>query len=539
MKCQICGQDIPDNSKFCAKCGARIPRCPTCGKVITKRIRFCANDGTPIPEDVLALIPAPLPAAAQADNQPVAAQDTIPSERTNPDRQTSDTQKANPSDSPAQSQEVQSGQAPDTNFYSEAAPPDKKKKGKARIVVIVCIIILLLAGGATCAYALFHGGGIGALTQTQDSSATVESTVQDRTDSDETESSASDADTELAVGGDLSPESEAEAESDSSAESEAASESEVPAESVVTEEVTDTEDADTTPITDSYADDRSYYGNSFENLSQGGILVASGEWIYYVSQSNNFTIWKMRADGTDQTLVSSTSARHISMLDDYLYYRAIETGYLHRLNVETGDDTVLVARDIYEPKVVGTYIYYEDQSDDSYDLYRCELDGSNEVKITDGVVFYCCVSDTRIYYLDTRDGRKGYSVALDGSDKQLWFDGRVGSIDYVDGTTYFTDLDNGGLYKMKDGEETYEQISSMTMKAINIYDGWIYFSDADNGGALTKVNLSDTSEVVILSTASCELINVCGGWVQYHAPGEDDDEGYYWVPTSGGAVVQF
>lgn len=140
MKCQICGQDIPDNSKFCAKCGARIPRCPTCGKVLTKRIRFCANDGTPIPEEALALIPAPLPAAAQADNQPVAAQDTVPSERTNPDRQTPDTQKANPSDSPAQSQEVQSGQAPDTNLYSEAAPSGEKKKGKARIVVIVCII---------------------------------------------------------------------------------------------------------------------------------------------------------------------------------------------------------------------------------------------------------------------------------------------------------------------------------------------------------------------------------------------------------------
>lgn len=187
----------------------------------------------------------------------------------------------------------------------------------------------------------------------------------------------------------------------------------------------------------------------------------------------------------------------------------------------------------------GEYIYYEDQSDDSYDLYRCDLDGSNEVKITDGVVFYCCVTDTRIYYLDTRDGRRGFSVALDGSDKQLWFDGRVGSIDYVDGTVYFTDMDNGGLYRMETGTSTYTLVSSMTMQSINIYDGWIYFSNPDNGGALTKANLSNINEVVILSTADCELINVCGGWVQYHADGGPDDDDYYWVPTSGGIVVQF
>ncbi|MCD8341922.1 MAG: DUF5050 domain-containing protein [Clostridiales bacterium] len=406
--------------------------------------------------------------------------------------------------------------------------PKKTPPSKSVIALVVVLVLLLLVGvafGWAVATDRIHLGA---------SQQTVEESDDAGTEPDGASSAQSEGYADSTVSDEAEAEEDAEISNDTSAESSAAApEEEEP------EDEPETEGSDASPLTSAYADDRSYYGNSFENSSQGGTMVASGDWIYYVSQNNNFSIWKMRTDGTEQTLVSSTSARHISMLGDYLYYRALGTGYLHRLNVETGSDTVLVARDIYEPKVVGSYIYYEDQSDDSYDLYRCDLDGSNEVRITDGVVFYCCVTDTRIYYVDTRDGRRGFSVALDGSDKQLWFDGRVGGIDYVDGTVYFTDMDNGGLYKMEAGTSTYTLMSSMTMQSINIYDGWIYFSNPDNGGALTKANLSNISEVVILSTADCELINVCGGWVQYHADGGPDDDDYYWVPTDGGAVVQF
>ncbi len=416
----------------------------------------------------------------------------------------------------------------------EPQKPQRALSGRLIAVLVAILLLLLLIGGVGWAIATdrIHLGSSQQAAEESDTvgvEADATSSAQselaaDSTASSEPELEANAVEDGSAVSGEISAESSAIAPEEEASEP---------------EEEPDAEVSDTAPLTRAYADDRSYYGNSFENSSQGGTMVASGSWIYYVSQNSGFSIWKMRTDGTEQTLVSSTPARHISMMGDYLYYRALETGYLHRLNVGTGADTVLVACDIYEPKVVGEYIYYEDQSDDSYNLYRCALDGSNEVKITDGVVFYCCVTGSRIYYLDTRDGRKGYSVALDGSDKQTWFDGRVGSIDYVDGTVYFTDMDNGGLYAMEAGSSTYTKISSMTMQSINIYDGWIYFSDPDNGGALTKVNLSDTSEAVILSTADCELLNVCGGWVQYHAPGGADDDDYYWVPTDGGIVVQF
>lgn len=295
----------------------------------------------------------------------------------------------------------------------------------------------------------------------------------------------------------------------------------------------------TSPISIAYADDRHYYGNSFENISQGGTMVAYGEWIYYSDVNGDSTIWKMKQDGSEKKIVLDVPALHMSIHNDWLYYRSLKKGYLCRFSLKDEIEEILVKRDIYEPKIVGNYIYYEDASDNSYDLYRIDVDGQNEKKLTDGVVFYCCVTDKRIYYLDTAENRKGYSVNLDGEDKQLWYAGRVGTIDYVDGKVYFTDAENGGLYSLDPDNGEIVKISSFTMRSINIYNGDVYYADGKNDGALTKTSLSSPDDKLMLSSDKCELINVCGGWVQYHIQGYDEDEEFYWVSTDGSKITQF
>ena len=57
MICPKGKSEIKDDSKFCGKCGQKIPRCPTCGRPILERARFCVYDGTMIPDDMLNLLP--------------------------------------------------------------------------------------------------------------------------------------------------------------------------------------------------------------------------------------------------------------------------------------------------------------------------------------------------------------------------------------------------------------------------------------------------------------------------------------------------
>lgn len=57
MICPKCKNEIKDDSKFCGKCGQKIPRCPTCGRPILERARFCIYDGSRISDDILNLLP--------------------------------------------------------------------------------------------------------------------------------------------------------------------------------------------------------------------------------------------------------------------------------------------------------------------------------------------------------------------------------------------------------------------------------------------------------------------------------------------------
>ena len=57
MICPICHKEIKDGSKFCGKCGNKIPRCPSCGEAIYKRTRYCVYDGAMLPEELLKLLP--------------------------------------------------------------------------------------------------------------------------------------------------------------------------------------------------------------------------------------------------------------------------------------------------------------------------------------------------------------------------------------------------------------------------------------------------------------------------------------------------
>lgn len=50
MNCSMCGNEIPDGSKFCGICGAAVKReafCSNCGYKFTSEQRFCPQCGTP------------------------------------------------------------------------------------------------------------------------------------------------------------------------------------------------------------------------------------------------------------------------------------------------------------------------------------------------------------------------------------------------------------------------------------------------------------------------------------------------------------
>lgn len=52
-KCKNCGEDIPEDFKFCGNCGEPVDdrRCPKCSEVVPEKFRFCGKCGTQISDD--------------------------------------------------------------------------------------------------------------------------------------------------------------------------------------------------------------------------------------------------------------------------------------------------------------------------------------------------------------------------------------------------------------------------------------------------------------------------------------------------------
>lgn len=134
MKCPICSQEINDNSKFCGKCGNKVPRCPSCGKVIYKRTKFCSNDGTVIPEEVLALLP-------ERQSEPMAAK-TVKYE--------------------------------ESGSSETAVTAEPKKKSILPVMIGFSIALILIIGGIV-AYFLFSGKLTGSDSEKEDTEQTVDS----------------------------------------------------------------------------------------------------------------------------------------------------------------------------------------------------------------------------------------------------------------------------------------------------------------------------------------------------------------------------
>lgn len=294
-------------------------------------------------------------------------------------------------------------------------------------------------------------------------------------------------------------------------------------------------------ITQSYADQRELYGNSFQNISEGGTIVANDGWVYYTASNSDNSIWRMRPDGSEIELFEESPSVYLSAMNNWLYYCRFDNGYFYRKNIENGHEEQLYSEKIYEPKIVGDKIYFDvvntSKNDEYYTLYSMNLDGTDITRLSwdNDVVFYCLVSDDRIYYLDTTKDRQGYSIDLDGSDCQCWYSNSIGSMDYVDGMIYFTDYENGGLFLLDTQTEDIQKISDDNIASINVYDGWVYYTgvSGENKGWLCKMNLEDPSETVQLVKDVATLTNVCANRVYYRVSISDNKKVWKMVSTDG------
>lgn len=246
--------------------------------------------------------------------------------------------------------------------------------------------------------------------------------------------------------------------------------------------------------------------------------VADG-WIYYISSLDSL-IYRMREDGTENTLITSadtqdgfmqgytsqnfTTVETMTIVDDYIYCRTRNIEGLKDIvgiNITTGETARLQHLGTMTSglTVHDGWIYYSIYMGDLWETHRVRTDGSDNAKIADFQIYCTNIVNDRIYYLNVNSDEimSVFSMNLDGSDNMLIADGADAvKINVVDDWIYYTDT--AAIYKIKkDGTETIKlcDFPSSQFIDINIAGDWIYISA--KGLDMYKVK-TDGSELILL-----------------------------------------
>ncbi len=171
-------------------------------------------------------------------------------------------------------------------------------------------------------------------------------------------------------------------------------------------------------------------------------------WLYYVNvDKGRFCLCKMHTDGTDLTQLTEGAFR-ITVADGWIYYTNIKDDYsLNKIRVDGTDETKLSGRESWCITVSGDYVYFFTSGEEYHsDLYKIRTDGTEEIKLTDKISMSFNVSNGWIYYSNIDDELSLHKMRTDGTDDVKISDKRI-IFSFIAGDWIYYYAD--GLYRMK------------------------------------------------------------------------------------------
>ncbi len=288
-------------------------------------------------------------------------------------------------------------------------------------------------------------------------------------------------------------------------------------------------------------------GNSAGNIANLGLAAIQDEWIYYVNDTDDYSIYKIRTDGSGRTKINDDNSRYLNVVGDWIYYSNYELEGLaaaefvdpnrnyniYKIRTDGNERTQINDDNSLGLKVIDGWIYYRNFSDDGK-LYKIRTDGSDRTKLTDDVVLFINIEDDWIYYINESDSHKIYKIDIDGTNRKCILDEAPTCyyLNVVDDWFYFTVMMYGErIHKLRvDGSEGREVSNGRHAHYLNTDGNRIYFINLDDNGEINSISLEGNERVRINDDTSW-LINIVGDWVYYS--NKDDNEKFYRIRTDG------
>ena len=149
--------------------------------------------------------------------------------------------------------------------------------------------------------------------------------------------------------------------------------------------------------------------------ARGDSINVVGDWLYYLNLSDERKPYRIRTDGTGKEGPLSNSASVMAVSDDSIY--SLDHGiYITKQN--TDETVLLVDGDNTSMGVYDGWIYYGAGSSNDNDVFcRISTNGGDPQKLLDGWMFHYDMSDGWIYYYTNQTGDSVWRMRPDGSEQ--------------------------------------------------------------------------------------------------------------------------
>ena len=277
-------------------------------------------------------------------------------------------------------------------------------------------------------------------------------------------------------------------------------------------------------------------GNYQGNYQNDAIAASDGERFYF--SASDGALYKMRLDGSEKTQLSDEKVCSIGVIDGYIYYATRgSTGMpenICRMTTEGKQNTIIYNGIFEDMMIVDGRIYFKN-SIDGLKLYSIALDGSGMRCEGDTTgLYYLTLWGGKMYWASEQDGRCLYRANYDGSDAEKLTTGPVDSITAADGWILYNDLSDYNLHLLN--VETLEDHKIIFM---GLYDPVISPYGLVGKTSLESLHLFraelGAAGGAVLTDYQIDDICVVEGYIFFT---NEDDGNVYMMDIYGDTIVQ-
>lgn len=203
------------------------------------------------------------------------------------------------------------------------------------------------------------------------------------------------------------------------------------------------------------------------NVLSGGFIAGSGTDSVFRSTDGSLC----RMDGN--CLLEKT-VNYLNVQDGVVYFANNTDHCLARMNVQGDGYEVLYEGDVHEVTVYGEWIYFGT----SDALYRMKTDGSGCTKLGSGKIWFLNVTENKLYFTITDNGRALCSCNHDGSGLFTLAEADVYDTLVIGDMIYYSYGADRLLHAMKTDGSGKVQLTSTTARWLNTDGSHLYYTNA-------------------------------------------------------------